>query len=398
MIAEISDDIELIQELSKRKFDKVFQERPYQTRLMDKILTDWRGDNSYNFKVKSSLIESPPGSGKTIMGFKLAKTLIEQINEIAGYNPEDFGVGWVAGRRNLLKQAKEENEALINCPNVYYISQFTNNLNDCELRKYKHKLLVIDEAHHEACNTVHNIINQLNPEYTLGLSATPRRMDNAKLCFQKSYQDAGFYTLIDEGWLSQFDHWMIPDWNPETVANFYINEKEKWGKSIIYFPNREECNIAMSCLLKAGIKVDLITGETDREDQIEKFENDDIDVLVNMFVLTEGFDFPRLRTVFARDSGELPSIQMCGRVLRPHPDIPVANIVQSINTRWPFTRTANIAHRQHVWHNGGWKFIGKSDLVEKAITSMIKQLVNAKVDEKILKKIKTMRRKKKIII
>lgn len=397
-ICDIASEIEISRELSKNKFSKVYQERPYQIRLMDKVIADWRGDNEHNAKVNYSLIESPPGSGKTVMGFKLAKILKEQVGDINGIDPNDFGIGWVAGRRNLLKQAENENNYLVNCPDVHYISQFTHNIDDCPLKKYKHKLLVIDEAHHEACDTIHSIINVLDPDYMIGLSATPRRTDRAKLCFQKSYRDAGFYSLIDEGWLSKFDHWMIPNWDAETVTRLYISEKEKWGKSIIYFLNREECHKAMSYLQDAGINADLVTGETDRESQLQRFENGELDVLVNMFVLTEGFDCPELKTVFVRDSGELPTTQMSGRVLRPHPDIPISNIVQSINTKWPFTKTANIAHRQHVWHNNGWKFIGKSDLIEKEILNTIHKLFKAEVNEDLLQKLRSMKRKRRINI
>lgn len=384
-----------IRELAKRKFDKVFQDRPYQKRLMSKVIADWIGDNEYRSKVTSSLIESPPGSGKTIMGFKLAKTLKDNAKDIIGVDPSDVGIGWVAGRRNLLKQAELENNKLIHCDDVFYISQFTHNFQDCGLRKFKYKLLVIDEAHHEACDSTHNIINALDPQYMLGLSATPKRSDNAKLCFQRNYSDAGFYTLIDEGWLSNFDHWMIPDWKPETVVKIYIDEIEKWGKSIVFFQNREECEKALSLFVENDIKADLVTGETDRESQIEKFEFGDTQVLINMFVLTEGFDCPLLKTVFVRDSGELPTIQMAGRVLRPHPDIPLTNIVQSINTRWPFTRTANIAHRVHTLQNGSWRFVGKSDLIDKMACKMIKELANSEVDENLLKLLRKMGKKRK---
>jgi len=229
----------------------------------------------------------------------------------------------------------------------------------------------------------------------LGLSATPKRTDNAKLCFQRNYKDAGFYTLIDEGWLSQFDHWMVPDWNPSTVAHVYLQDPEKWGKTIMFFPNREECEEAMLALLAAGIKADLVTGQTDREDQIEKFENGELDVLVNMFVLTEGFDCPSLKTAFVRDSGQLPTTQMAGRVLRPHPDISICNIVQSVKTRWPFTRTANIAHRTFTLQNGKWKYVGRSDLVDKVACAMIKELASAEVDEAMLKKLRSMNKKKR---
>jgi superfamily II DNA or RNA helicase len=153
-------------------------------------------------------------------------------------------------------------------------------------------------------------------------------------------------------------------------------------------------------LKKSNIKVDLVTGESDRDTQLELFENDELDVLVNMFVLTEGFNMPELKTVFVRDSGELPTIQMCGRVLRPHDDIPVCNIVQSVNTRWPFTRTANIANKQSLLKNNKWKYVSKSEMIDKVIVEVINEMTNAEVNYEMLKKIKALSksRKKRITV
>jgi superfamily II DNA or RNA helicase len=161
----------------------------------------------------------------------------------------------------------------------------------------------------------------------------------------------------------------------------------------MFFINREECEEAMGYLIAAGVKCDLVTGDTDREEQLDRFENGDTEVLVNMFVLTEGFDFPALQTVWVRDSGELPTIQMAGRVLRPHEDIPVANIVQSVKTRWPFTRTANIAKSQNLWHNESWRYVGRSKIVDEVACQTIKKLAQTEVDEDMLKKLRAMQRK-----
>lgn len=383
-------ELQEVRRLSANKFEKKFQDRPYQRRLMDDVVNDWRGNNQYNTKIRSSLIELPPGSGKTVIGFKLAKTFKDIVGEINGWDPADVGIGWVAGRRNLLKQAEIENNALVECPDVHFVSQFAHDLSSSELFNYKHKFLVIDEAHHEACASTHNIINAFDPEYMLGLSATPKRSDRAKLCFQKNYHNAGFYTLIDEGWLANFDHWNIPDWDPDTVVARYLDDPELWGKSIMFFSVRGQCERAVKLLSNAGISVDLVTGTTDRDAQITAFENGELDVLVNMFVLTEGFDCPELNTVWVRDSTELPTIQMAGRVLRPHEDIPVVNIVQSVKTRWPFVRTANIAKHQYVWSDDYWQRVDRNDKIDKKIIETVRTLASIEPESNdILKKLRS---------
>ena len=69
-------------------------------------------------------------------------------------------------------------------------------------------------------------------------------------------------------------------------------------------------------------------------------------------VLTEGFDSPDLKTVFCRDSAKGPTVQMCGRAFRTHPDLPVKQIVQSRDTKWPFVKIA-AARRQYLWQPAG---------------------------------------------
>src|SRR4051794_15370701 len=96
---------------------KKFQDRPYQVRIWDRLRNGWRR------LVKSQLIVSPTGSGKTVMGLRGAKDIIELAMELFGVKPEEVGIGWVAHRAKLLKQAKDEN-LMIGCPNVHYISMF----------------------------------------------------------------------------------------------------------------------------------------------------------------------------------------------------------------------------------------------------------------------------------
>ena len=67
-----------------------------------------------------------------------------------------------------------------------------------------------------------------------------------------------------------------------------------------------------------------------------------MDVVANVQILAEGYNFEGLKTVFVRDSSRLPAIQISGRALRLHESkADGANIVQSIDTHWPFTRTAS---------------------------------------------------------
>jgi hypothetical protein len=81
-----------------------------------------------------------------------------------------------------------------------------------------------------------------------------------------------------------------------------------------------------------------------------------VSVMINMLILSEGFDCPSLQTVFCRPSGRLCTTQMAGRALRKHASLPFKQIVQCGQTRHPFPRTAAPAE-QYLWAEaqGEWR-------------------------------------------
>ncbi len=79
--------------------------RDYQARIVGKALTHFEGTSpdsqaAVERPAHSVMVESPTGSGKTVMGLEIAR----QMQRRYGYS-----VGWVAMRRNLLAQADREN-------------------------------------------------------------------------------------------------------------------------------------------------------------------------------------------------------------------------------------------------------------------------------------------------
>jgi superfamily II DNA or RNA helicase len=347
---------------------KVYESRPYQQRIISKADANWK-DN-----VKSQMVVSPTGSGKSFMGLTILKNVVDNSREIIGCEPEEVGVAWMAMRRNLLKQAQIENEN-VKCRNVHYISMFDKDPLE-QLTKYKKIILNTDESHHDSTDSASFIHNKLNPVFCLGLSATPVRTDRMKLCYEVTIQDAGYHNLIQDGYLSKFDQFMLNEFTPNSVANAYLADPKKWGKSLIFFLNYNECVECAAILSGAGVKCDIVTGNTDRDAQIEAFSDGKVDVLINMFVLTEGFDCPDLHSVFVRDSANKgPTIQMAGRVLRKHNSKPRANIVQSVKTSYPFSRVAKPSS-QFVHQDGVWRSIGASEMVRMMSGMMINRMIN----------------------
>jgi superfamily II DNA or RNA helicase len=334
----------------------MIEKRPYQTRIVDKAV------QAFERGLTSVMIESPCGSGKTVMGLSVAKKWEQQ-----GYR-----VGWVAMRRNLLGQAARENEEKgFSVKNIDWISMFQNDLPACDC-------LILDETHHQAAPTCVTLLNRIKPKKYLGLTATPIRTDKVHLAFQKVISDAGIHVLIQQGFLSPYQHWTLPAYNPEAVAGAYAAERDKWGKALIFFLTAEECYRCQQLLAERGVPSEVVTAETDRDAQLTRFEAGEVQVLINVFILTEGFDAPDLRTVFVRPSGRSPSLQMGGRVFRRHPDKPFANVVQCKETRFAFPQRIK-ALAEWVQIDGVWYSVTGNANVPIVQAMSLRLIANASV-------------------
>ena len=114
------------------------------------------------------------------------------------------------------------------------------------------------------------------------------------------------------------------------IVETYVNNKERYGQTILFALNVNHA-IALSALfnhygIKAGYVVssvrDAVTGVTrsheDNARVYEAYRNGDIQVLVNVNILTEGVDLPKTQTVFLTRPtvSKILMTQMIGRALR----------------------------------------------------------------------------------
>ncbi len=110
-----------------------FEKRPYQDRIVKKTVDMFMGryvkpNGETQIHSRSVMIESPTGSGKTVMALKALSELQKEV--------PDLEVGWVAMRRNLLHQAARENvDKGFNIRNIHFTSMFDKN--PAELRLWR---------------------------------------------------------------------------------------------------------------------------------------------------------------------------------------------------------------------------------------------------------------------
>ena len=238
--------------------------------------------------------------------------------------------------------------------------------------------LVIDEAHHAVAKSYKKII-QYVADHTksmklLGLTATPfRTSEDEQGALKQVFTDDIVYktdldALIKKGILAtptfidcntniQFtEHLGVQalksienlDTLPENIANDiadnkernriiveeYLHNYEKYGQTIVFALNKVHA-IALNKLFNEkgkayGIRSefiisevqDMITGITisnaDNERKIEAYRNGEIQVLINVNILTEGTNLPKTHTVFLTRPTVSTTLmtQMVGRALR----------------------------------------------------------------------------------
>lgn len=227
----------------------------------------------------------------------------------------------------------------------------------------KKVMIVVDEAHHTLAPTYQDVIAFVKKvrknTKLLGLTATPvRANEKDSMSLLKIYNNKVIYSismndLIAKGILAdpKFIHIETgenfePDISreeqkliqrykelPESVISKiassyvrnqiilkeYLENKDKYGKTLIFALNVVHCRFLYEELKNAGVKCGLIySGKEDNSVVINDFREDKYDVLVNVNIMTEGTDVPDIQTVFLTRPTQSEGLlmQMIGRGMR----------------------------------------------------------------------------------
>ena len=336
-----------------------FEERSYQREAVAHVLAEFgSGKNSV-------LLESPVGSGKTVMGLLVIKYLQE-------HSERPLKVNWVASRRHILEQTQAINDAFFHC-DLRYVSVFCSAPPAAEM-------VVLDEAHHEATQSCVEMYENTGNRLTLGLSATPLRTDRMRLSFQSDVRCCGIRQLIGMGVLSPYDSYKLPVWDLDLVCHVFCKEPERWGKSLLFFSRVEECRRFQHRLEEQGLRCEVVTGSSNKDRQLALFAAGDVQAVANVSVLSEGFDLPELRSVFLRDASRLPTIQMAGRGLRKAPGKECCALVQSSETRYPVEQIADPRQSFRYMKNKWLSCGGDTKMILETVEKSLKLLEERKIE------------------
>lgn len=233
--------------------------------------------------------------------------------------------------------------------------------------------IVIDECHHATAQTYKKIIQYFEPEFLLGLTATPERLDNQDVFelfdhnvpYELRLRDAiannlvvpfKYYgirdQLVDYGLSSNEERRMIAQLATKDHCDFLSDQIEKHrpkGKLKALAFCRNVTHARMMCeALGERYKTAYLTGRNDIGERIRAYndlqdDTKDLEILFTVDILNEGVDIPGVNMVLFLRPTESTTIfiQQLGRGLRKYPNKEYVTVLDFIGNS--YKRSVQIA-------------------------------------------------------
>lgn len=341
--------------------------------------------------VKKALIISATGSGKTYL---------------AAFDARNFGAKrllYIVHRESILKDAKESFIKVFGAERTYGF--YTGKENSLEadfifatsnmlsrhldsFKKDEFDYIIYDEVHHVVAETGKKIFEYFEPEFILGLTATPERMDNQDIftlfdqnvAFELRLRDAinndlvvpfHYYGIRDQlvDYSSKDKMTIAKNIAEQNNIEFIKSQIEKYRKPgdklkcIAFCTNIQSCRLMAEELYEEGYHTISLTGINDTGVRIKAFkdlqdENNLLEIICTVDILNEGVDIPQVNMVlFLRPTeSQTVFIQQLGRGLRKYPGKDYVTVLDFIGNN--YDRAVQIAMALGT--------LGKTTYMEKA--------------------------------
>ena len=321
--------------------------------LQKEALTRLR--ESHELGQEYGLVIMPTGSGKT------------RIASIDSNYLQSKRILYVAHTHEILDVANREFGQVFGCNKIYKgwieipqnaeeyvqlstIQSIRKNLDRFEYDTFDY--VIIDEFHHAAAPSYRNLISKIRPQFLLGLTATPFRLDKQdvmEICQGNIIVNFELRSGIDAGVLVPFHYYgLFDDINYsilKRIAGSYstsdlnkaliiperdksiINEWTEYAQdlpTIAFCCSRKHAKRMFQSFRENGISAKVYLGTTrldSRLDIIEQLQFGDIKVICAVDVLNEGVDIPFVECLLFLRPTESKRIffQQLGRGLRKSP-------------------------------------------------------------------------------
>lgn len=327
--------------------------------------------NAYENNIRSVCIVAPTGAGKTVISSDIIKkmkekfsisrflyivnlqVLVEQTYETinyAGKMPDNTQMMSAAvihdeikrDRKGNLFSTEYNNGIMISMPETYVNT--VNGKNSLKFdTEFKPDVIFFDEAHKATTETFRLIRDMYPNAFIIGLTATPYRSQNAEGDHMREWFGDNFIFTVSIGELIDRKFLATPIYkvydNTSSLTSVWkkLTAKQRNKRTIVFTKNTRHSIELHKAFSNIGVKSAIITAGSDVEHDdgdytlppqtpnqrnaiYEDFENGEVEVLLSVNALCEGFDSKLAKYCFLDKNVTTPSLyqQMIGRVLRKH--------------------------------------------------------------------------------
>ena len=331
------------------------QLRPYQQQAITDLRLAYRGG------AKAPLLVAATGAGKTVILAAITAGAVERGRRVL----------ILVHRRELIRQASAKltqagvSHGIIAAgfqpsDHPVQVASVQTLARRLEHQHWQPDLIVIDEAHHAIAGTWANVISHWPDSLLLGVTATPVRQDGRGLgaMFDRLVLGPSTAELMAAGYLTPVKIYAPPQvadlTGIRTRAGDYANDQAAaamtrptvTGDAISHYKRIAAsrpaiafcCNVNHATTVSdafnaAGIRSATLLGNTtDRDALIARFAAEELQVLVTVDVVSEGFDCPgaAVAILLRPTQSEGLFLQQVGRVLRPSPGKAAAIILDHV--------------------------------------------------------------------
>ncbi len=209
-------------------------------------------------------------------------------------------------------------------------------------------LIVVDEFHHAAAPTYERLLNHFEPQFLLGITATPDRMDNKDvyaLCDGNVAISIHFLEAIERSWLAPFTYYGVYDdtdyaaipwrgthYDEQELLQLQLREGfaqkifEEWDRykqtrTLVFCSSVKQAIYMNNFFRSQGVKSIALHGQShpqERKTARTLLDSGEITLIFTVDLFNEGVDIPKVDTlVFIRPTESLAVYtQQIGRGLR----------------------------------------------------------------------------------
>ncbi|WP_338751174.1 DEAD/DEAH box helicase family protein [Bacillus sp. FJAT-52991] len=346
IFAEPADQAEIVSEPTEPYIvsKETLYPRPAQKEALDAL------ENTLEEEYDRALVVMATGLGKTYLAAFFARKFKRIL--------------FIAHQKELLTQAKksfqhvmpERTAGILNADykekdvDMLFASVFTLGMKH-HLESFAptdFDLIIIDEFHHAATNSYQTILDYFQPEFLLGVTATPDRMDNKdvySICDGNTAYRIHFIEAIQKNWLAPFVYygvyddtdysaltWLGTRYDEEQLLQVQLKEemaekietawkKYRQTKTIGFCSSIRQAEFLSQYFNQKGWKTIALHSQTksySRQDAIKALDSGELDIIFTVDLFNEGIDIPSVDTLlFARPTQSLTIFtQQIGRGLR----------------------------------------------------------------------------------